>query len=111
MATGTLTLTQNSTAVTGSGTAFTSELSTGDVIFVALGGVNYSLVVSAVTSNISLTLARAFVGSTTSGVAWSAIPQTALIGIHAQLAADTAWSRRASILDKQNWQAVFSSDG
>lgn len=111
MATGTITLTQNSTAVTGNGTTFTTELAVGAVIFVALGGVNYTLVVSAIASNTSLTLASAFIGNTTSGAAWTAIPRAALIGIHAQLAADTAWSRRASILDKQTWQNVFSSSG
>lgn len=111
MATGTLTLTQNNTAVTGSGTAFTSDLSVGDIIFVALGGVNYTLVVSAIASNTSLTIARAFLGSTTSGVVWTAVPQAVLIGIHAQLAADTAWARRAAITDKVTWQRVFSSSG
>lgn len=111
MAAGTLTLTQNSTAVTGSGTAFTSDLSVGDIIFVALGGVNYTLVVSAIASNTSLTIARAFLGSTTSGVVWTAVPQAVLIGIHAQLAADTAWARRAAITDKITWQRVFSSSG
>lgn len=110
MSTGTLTLTQNSTAVTGSGTAFTTDLAAGDVIYIpALKGVNYTLVVSMITSDTSLTLARAFIGPTVSGAVWSIIPRTALIGIHAQLAADTAWSRRAAILDKQNWYQVFSS--
>lgn len=109
MATGTLRLTQNSISVNGTGTAFTSELKVGDVIFVALGGINYTLVVSKISTDTYLELARAFTGNTESGVAWSAIPQAALIGIHAQLAADTAWSRRASILDRQNWQQIFAA--
>lgn len=111
MTTGTLTLTQNSTAVTGSGTAFTTDLSVGDVIFVALGGVNYTLVVSAIASNTALTLSRAFIGNTASGVAWTAVPRDSLIGIHAQIAADTAWSRRSAILDKQNWMQLLTGSG
>lgn len=109
MSTGTLTLTQNDIWVTGSGTTFTTELAVGDVIFVALGGVNYSLVVSVIHSDNELGLSRAFTGNTESGVSWTAVPRDSLIGIHAQLAADTAWSRRAAILDKQNWYQVFSS--
>lgn len=111
MATGTLTLTQNDIWVTGSGTSFTTELAVGDVIFVALGGVNYSLVVSTIHSDNALALARVFIGNTESGVSWTAIPRGSLIGIHAQLAADTSWSRRAAITDKITWQRVFSSSG
>jgi hypothetical protein len=111
MSTGTLTLTQNSTAVVGSGTLFTTDSEMGGVIFVSLDGVNHTLVVSSIASDEQLTLARAYTGATQSGIAWTAIPRDALIGIHAQLAADNAWARRAAVLDKQNWYQVFSADG
>lgn len=111
MSTGTLTLTQNSTEVIGSGTLFTEELEAGSVIYVSLGGVNHTLVVSGIASDSQVTLARSFTGETQSGVSWTAIPRDALIGIHAQLAADNAWSRRAAILDKQNWYQVFTGEG
>lgn len=111
MSTGTLTLTQNSTEVVGSGTLFTTELDAGDVIYVSLGGVNHTLPVSSIASDTKSTLARAYTGETQSGIAWTAVPREVLIGIHAQLAADNAWSRRAAVLDKQNWYQVFSADG
>jgi hypothetical protein len=53
--TGTVDLTASSTAVTGSGTSFTTELSAGDAITVAGG----SFFVSAITDNTNLTLTTA----------------------------------------------------
>lgn len=111
MSTGTLTLTQNSTAVVGSGTLFTTELDIGGVVYVSLNGINHTLVVSSIASNTQLTLARAYTGATQSGVSWTAVPRDVLIGIHAQLAADNVWSRRAAVLDKQNWYQVFTGTG
>ena len=43
MSAGTLTLTNKSAAVTGSGTAFTTELAAGDFAVVTVGGIPYSL--------------------------------------------------------------------
>ncbi|MCV9863310.1 phage tail protein, partial [Salmonella enterica subsp. enterica serovar Senftenberg] len=43
MSAGTLTLTNNTDAVTGSGTAFTAELAAGDFIVVTVGGIPYTL--------------------------------------------------------------------
>lgn len=45
MSAGTLTLTNNSAAVTGSGTTFTTELAAGDFIVVTVGGIPYTLAV------------------------------------------------------------------
>lgn len=42
-ATGTITLTQNSAAVTGNGTSFTSQLAAGGFIVVTVGGNAYTL--------------------------------------------------------------------
>ncbi|ECI2090632.1 TPA: phage tail protein, partial [Salmonella enterica subsp. enterica serovar Senftenberg] len=56
MSAGTLTLTNDTDAVTGSGTAFTAELAAGDFIVVTVGGIPYTLPVKAVNNNTSLTL-------------------------------------------------------
>lgn len=48
MSAGTLTLTNDTDAVTGSGTAFTTELAAGDFIVVTVGGIPYTLPVKTV---------------------------------------------------------------
>ncbi|WP_312140810.1 hypothetical protein [Pantoea septica] len=111
MPAGTITLTNNSTVVTGSGTSFTSELKPNDFIVAIVGGFTYTLGVQSVASATSLTLITAYNGPTTSGVAWNAVPNAALVGITAQVAADVAKAIRGLNLDKANWQQVFSSSG
>ena len=64
--TGTLSFTNGSTAVTGSGTAFTTELAIGDFI---KGGDDYWWEVVTINSNTSATLYKAYSGATQSGVA------------------------------------------
>ncbi len=64
--TGTLTFTQNSKTVTGSGTAFTTELVVGDWIRATTSTTYYR--VSSIASDTSLTLERLFEDATESGV-------------------------------------------
>ena len=111
MPAGTITLTNNSTAVTGAGTSFTTELKANDFIVAVVGGVTYTLGVQSVASATSLTLITAYNGPTTSGVAWAAVPNAALVGITAQVAADVAKAIRGLNLDKANWQQVYSASG
>ncbi|MDU6388947.1 MULTISPECIES: tail fiber domain-containing protein [Pantoea] len=111
MPAGTITLTNNSTTVTGSGTSFTSELKPNDFIVAVVGGVTYTLGVQSVASATGLTLITAYNGPTTSGIAWTAVPNAALVGITAQVAADVAKAIRGLNLDKANWQQVFSGTG
>lgn len=111
MPAGTITLTNNSTAVTGSGTSFTSELKANDFIVVVVGGVTYTLGVLSVDSATGVTLTNAYGGPTTSGLAWTAMPNAALVGITAQVAADVAKAIRGLNMDKANWQQVFSASG
>lgn len=111
MPAGTLTLTNNSAAVTGSGTSFTSELKVNDFIVVVVGGVTYTLGVQSVNSATSVTLTTTYGGPTTSGLAWNAVANAALVGITAQIAADVAKAIRGLNLDKANWQQVFSASG
>lgn len=111
MSAGTLTLTNNSASVGGSGTAFTTDLAAGDFIVATVGGITYTLPVKSVESATSLTLISNYPGPTQSGVAWSAVPRVAQNQITAALVAQTTEALRGLNSDKQNWQAVFSDSG
>lgn len=111
MPAGTIALTNNSTVVTGSGTNFTTELKANDFIVAVVGGVTYTLGVQAVSSATGVTLTTAYNGPTASGIAWTAVPNAALVGITAQVAADVAKAIRGLNLDKANWQQVYSASG
>lgn len=111
MSAGTLTLTNNSAAVSGSGTAFTTELAAGDFIVVTVGGIPYTLPVKTVNSNTSLTLVSNFTGPTQSGAAWYAVPRIAMNLVTAAVVTQAAEALRGLNYDKQNWQQVFSGTG
>ncbi|WP_313508361.1 phage tail protein [Kosakonia sacchari] len=111
MSAGTLTLTNNSAAVSGNETAFTTDLTVGDFIATTVGGITYTLPVKSVESATSLTLISKYTGPTQSGVAWSAVPRAAQNQITAALVAQTTEALRGLNSDKQNWQAVFSDSG
>ncbi|MGF6341586.1 hypothetical protein ABIE10_000905 [Citrobacter sp. 506] len=111
MSAGTLILTNNSAAVAGSGTAFTTELAAGDFIVVTVGGIPYTLPVKTVNSNTSMTLVSNFTGPTQSGAAWYAIPRIAMNLVTAAVVTQAAEALRGLNYDKQNWQQVFSASG
>lgn len=111
MSAGTLTLTNNSAAVAGSGTSFTTEVATGDFIVVTVGGVPYTLPVKSVESGTALTLVSNFTGPTQAGAAWSAVSRVALNMVTAALVTQSAEALRGLNYDKQNWQQVFSGTG
>ncbi len=111
MSAGTLTLTNNSAAVAGSGTAFTTEVAAGDFIVVTVGGVPYTLPVKSVEGGTELTLVSNYTGPTQSGAAWSAVPRMALNMVTAALVAQSAEALRGLNYDKQNWQQVYSGAG
>ncbi|HCM9439998.1 TPA: phage tail protein [Enterobacter cloacae subsp. cloacae] len=111
MSAGTLTLTNNSAAVTGSGTAFTTELAAGDFVVVTVGGIPYTLAIKTVNSNTSLTLVSSHTGPTQAGAAWYAVPRVAMNLVTAALVAQSAEALRGLNYDKQNWQSIFSGTG
>ena len=111
MSAGILTLTNNSAAVTGSGTAFTTELAVGDFIVVTVGGIPYTLAIKTVNSNTSLTLVSNYTGPTQGGAAWYAVPRVAMNLVTAGLVAQSAEAMRGLNYDKQNWQSIFSGTG
>ena len=111
MSAGTITLTNGSAIVGGSGTSFAAELASGDFIVSSVGGVPYTLPVKSVESNTQLTLVSNFTGPTQSGAAWSAVPRVALNMVTAALVAQSAEALRGLNYDKQNWQSIFSGTG
>jgi len=111
MPAGTITLKNNSAAVTGSGTAFSTELKANDFIVVTVGQTVYTLGVKSVESNTELTLVRNFDGPSAGGLAWTPIPYGAMVTITAQTHAYTTEAMRGLLLDKKNWQQVFSGTG
>ena len=111
MSAGTLTLTNNSAAVVGNGTAFTTEVAAGDFIVVTVGGVPYTLPIKSVESGTALMLVSNFTGPTQSGAAWSAVPRVALNMVTAALVTQSAEALRGLNYDKQNWQQFFTADG
>ncbi|MBZ6385549.1 MULTISPECIES: tail fiber domain-containing protein [Pantoea] len=111
MSAGSISLTNNSTAITGLGTNFTSDLKANDFIVAVIGGITYTLGVQSVNSATGVTLITAYGGPTASGIAWTAVPNGTLVGITAQVAADVAKAIRGLNLDKANWQQIFSGTG
>jgi hypothetical protein len=111
MPAGTITLKNNSAAVAGTGTAFTSELKANDFIVVTVGQTVYTLGIKSVESNTALTLVRNFDGPSAGGLAWTPIPYATMVSITAQTHAYTAEALRGLLLDKRNWQQVFSGTG
>ncbi|BEM03665.1 tail fiber domain-containing protein [Serratia ureilytica] len=111
MPTGTITLKNNSSAVTGRATAFSTELKANDFIVVTVGQTVYTLGVKSVESNTALTLVRNFDGPSAGGLAWTPIPYGTMVTITAQTHAYTAEALRGLLLDKQNWQQLFSGTG
>ncbi len=56
-----------------------------------------------------MTLAVAFDGPTTSGLAWNAVPAPLQVAITQKILNDFASVARGRILDFQNWQAIYSN--
>ncbi|MGJ0125960.1 tail fiber domain-containing protein [Pantoea sp. RHCKP32] len=111
MPAGTIALTNNSAAVTGTGTSFTTELKVGDFVGVIVGGAPYTLVVSSIASNTQLALGVPFNGPTTSGLAWYAVPASLMVAVTQQSLNDMSKVLRGMILDKANWQQIFTGSG
>ncbi|QBR52648.1 tail fiber domain-containing protein [Erwinia sp. QL-Z3] len=111
MPAGTISLTNNSTTITGTGTSFTTELKVNDFVTATVGGVLYTLGVAAIASNTSLTVIQKYDGPTTSGLSWNPVPYGTMAAITAQLAAQVTYAIRGMNLDKNNWQQIFTGTG
>ncbi|EGT5184283.1 hypothetical protein FZI02_02375 [Cronobacter sakazakii] len=110
MSAGTITLTNNSATVNGSGTTFT-DLESGDFIVAKAGGTTYTLAVSTVDSATQVTLVDKYTGPTQSGLAWNLVPRSTQNQVTAELVAQVTQALRGLNYDKANWQQVFSGAG
>lgn len=110
MSAGTITLTNNSATVNGSGTTFT-DLESGDFIVATVGGVTYTLAVSTVDSATKVTLVANYTGPTQGGLAWNGVPRATQNQVTAELVAQATAALRGLNYDKQNWQQVFTGTG
>lgn len=111
MSAGTLKLTNNSTAVVGTSTLFTTDLKPGDFITATIGGVLYTLPVDTVTSNTAATLVSPFTGPTTTGAAWAAVPRKIMNQVTAELVNQSTAAIRALLAEKGNWRNFYTAPG
>lgn len=111
MANGTINLVNNSTALTGVGTKFLTEVTPGDFIYVEVGTVPYTLPVDKVNSDTSITLLRKFTGPTINGIAWTLIPRRAQNSVASALADQVAEAIRLSLNNENNWQKLLTENG
>ena len=111
MSAGTLKLTNNSTAVVGTSTLFTTDLKPGDFITATIGGVLYTLPVDTITSNTAATLVSPFTGPTTTGAAWAAVPRKTMNQVTAELVNQSTAAIRALLAEKGNWTKFYTAPG
>lgn len=109
MSAGTLKLTNNSTAVVGTSTVFTTDLKPGDFIVTTIGGVLYTLPVDTVTSNTAATLVSPFTGPTTTGAAWAAVPRKTMNQVTAELVAQSTEALRGLLTEKGVWTNFYTA--
>ncbi|WP_223509591.1 right-handed parallel beta-helix repeat-containing protein [Rahnella sp. GSA61A] len=110
MPAGTIDLTNGSNKVSGSGTSFSAELKAGDFMYVNVGGAPYTIVASAVVSDIEITLTEAFTGPSSTGLSWNSVPALLQMAITQKVINDFAQVARGRILDFENWQGIYSDE-
>ena len=110
MPAGTIALTNGSTKVSGIGTSFSAELKAGDFMYVNVGGAPYTIVASAVVSDIEITLTETFTGPTSTGLSWNSVPALLQMAITQKVINDFAQVARGRILDFENWQGIYSDE-
>ncbi len=106
MAAGTLNVTNNSKAVTGSGTTFTS-LKAGDFLSLVVGQVPYTVAIESIQSNTALTLALPFDGPTSTGLAWDSVSRDTMSLATMGVTVQAQKALRMLIADEKNWRAIF----
>ncbi|EKY1998814.1 tail fiber domain-containing protein [Cronobacter sakazakii] len=108
MAKGTISIANGATAITGTGTPFTTELAAGDYIVFTAGQVVYTLAIKSVDSDTALTLTKPYTGPDADGLAWSAVPRSTMSQITMEVVNQVTEALRGLNHDKANWQQVFS---
>lgn len=109
MSAGTLQLTNNSKAVTGTGTAFTTDVKAGDFIVTTVGGLLYTLPVDTVTGNTAVTLVSPYTGPSTTDAAWYAVPRKVQNQVTAELVAQSTEALRGLLAEKAVWTDFYTA--
>ena len=107
MALGTLSLTNGSVNVTGSGTKFT-DYADGSFITLAISGVPYTIAVDTVTNDTTMTLVVAFDGPTVSGVAFDVTGVNTMALATMGVTTQAQRALRMLLADQSNWRQIFS---
>lgn len=106
MAAGTLSVTNNSTAVVGSDTTFTA-LKAGDFLSLVVGQVPYTVAIASVESDTALTLVLPFDGPTATGLAWDGVARDTMSLATMGITVQAQKALRLMIADENNWRAIF----
>ena len=106
MAAGTLSVTNNSKAVVGVGTTFTA-FNAGDFLTLVVGQVPYTVAISSVESDTSLTLVLPFDGPTATGLAWDGVKRDTMSLATMGVTIQAQKALRLMIADENNWRAIF----
>lgn len=111
MSIGTISLTNGSASVTGTGTKFTTDTAAANFVIVVVGGTSYSLAVDKITSDTSLTLVTKYDGPTQSGLAWVDVPYGAQMRMTQELGNNIARLMNYYLKDKENWNGILTGPG
>ncbi|UGO51147.1 putative tail fiber protein [Escherichia phage vB_EcoD_Teewinot] len=106
MAAGTLSVTNNSTAVVGVGTTFTA-FKAGDFLTLVVGQVPYTVAIASIESNTALTLVLPFDGPTATGLAWDGVKRDTMSLATMGVTVQAQKALRLMIADENNWRAIF----
>lgn len=106
MAAGTLSVTNNSKAVVGVGTTFTS-FNAGDFLTLVVGQVPYTVAIASIESDTALTLVLPFDGPTTTGLAWDGVKRDTMSLATMGVTVQAQKALRLMIADENNWRAIF----
>lgn len=107
MAQGTITVTNGSVDVVGTGTEF-SKMKPGSFLTFVLTGVAYTVAIDSVQNDMALKLAVKFDGPTTSGVAFDESPVGSMALATMGVTVQAQKALRMMIVDATNWREVFS---
>uniref|UniRef100_A0AB74UEW8 Tail tip protein n=1 Tax=Escherichia phage vB_Eco_Lzu_P3 TaxID=3348405 RepID=A0AB74UEW8_9CAUD len=109
MAAGTLSVTNNSKAVVGVGTTFTS-FTAGDFLSLVVGQVPYTVAIASVESDTALTLVLPFDGPTAAGLAWDGVKRDTMSLATMGVTVQAQKALRMLIADENNWRAIFGDE-
>lgn len=109
MAAGTLSVTNNSKAVVGVGTTFTT-FKAGDFLTLVVGQVPYTVAIASIESETALTLVLPFDGPTATGLAWDGIKRDTMSLATMGVTVQAQKALRLMIADENNWRAIFGDE-